>query len=103
MRVRDRTGKTHEHEGTWTYLRSALCPCRPCHKPRVNRHLNSQGTWVTQIECATRENNGCPLPPPKPKHVVAEEGPLCERCGARVQVLPRNEADKARGEERDGR
>lgn len=81
MRTRERTKKPHEREGGWTYVRSALCPCRPCYSPRACGHYNSQGEWVTQIECATRQNSGCPLPPPKPKHVFAAGGLICERCG----------------------
>lgn len=81
MRVRDRTRKLNEFEGGWTYVRSALCPCRPCYNPRDHGHYNSQGKWVKQVECTTRQNNGCPLPPPKAKHVIGTQGLVCKRCG----------------------
>lgn len=81
MGVPDRTKKPNEGEGRWTYVRSALCPCRPCYNPRDCGHYNTQGKWVTQVECATRQNNGCPLPPLKPKHVFAAQGLPCKRCG----------------------
>ena len=82
MGVPDRTNRPNEYEGRWTYVRSALCPCRPCYNPRDCGHYNSQGKWVTQVECATRQNHGCPLPPLKPtKHVFAAQGLPCKRCG----------------------
>jgi hypothetical protein len=99
MSVSNRTKKLNEHEGRWTYVRSATCPCRPCYQPRDYRYYNSQREWVTQIECATRQNNGCPLPPPKPKHVFAEQGLFCKRCGARVFASLGNEPNATTREE----
>lgn len=84
MKARERTKMPNERDGGWTYVQSALCPCRPCYNPRPWGHYNSQGEWVTQIECATRQNSGCPLPQPKPRHVFEAGGLICKRCGRRV-------------------
>ncbi len=81
MSVHDLAEKLNQFEGGWNYIRSALCPCRPCYSPRDSGYYDSQGKWVKQVECATRQNNGCPLPPPTPKHFIGTDGLICKRCG----------------------
>jgi hypothetical protein len=102
MRLHDRMTKLEDYEGGWTYVRSATCPCRPCYRPREDGHYNSEGKWVTQIECATRQNSGCPPPSLRLRHVLTEEDLVCERCGARVFAVPEGEPNMGTREEEDG-
>ena len=80
MKVRDLSLPITEYKGRVTDARDYLCPCRPCWNAHDCGYTNSQGKWITRMECATRWNNGCP-DDKEPTHVFPEGKRKCARCG----------------------
>jgi hypothetical protein len=83
MQVRDKTKPKDTYKGRPFDASDKACPCRPCCNPHDCGRRNTIGKWLENMECATRWNNGCPFPKPKPEHIFTPYGKVCKRCGTR--------------------
>lgn len=84
MIVHDRTFKKNELLGKECDAADSLCPCRKCYHPHDFGWRETTGKWRERIVCLTREQGGCPIPKPKPKHMLVKRGFAgyhCRRCG----------------------
>jgi len=95
MKARDHTFKKTEYKGQYCDAADAYCPCRPCYNCHdCGYYIN--GKRIKSFECATRHNNGCPSPMPRPKHIFKNTKRFsnrkkgdeftCVRCKQKVKI-----------------
>jgi len=81
-----------DYKGRLTYAVDKMCPCRPCYNAHdCGYSAGGTGKWVIRMYCATNYNKGCPIPRPKPIHIVKSKAEIkksdirkCLRCGKKV-------------------
>lgn len=88
MKVRDKTLDESDYKGRVTDVSKKICPCLPCFNPHdCGRYVYTgvnQKEWKIDMRCATRHNDGCPIPEREPKHIYTSgRGKICKRCGFR--------------------